>query len=97
MKYYYIVSYDSDPRNCSCKRFIIDENHHYICGNNEESDNWTKLEENLGYDGACNALINQLEEVSILHGEDVGTILEGVMISGITEEELDELYNQFNI
>lgn len=95
MTFYYISSNDPDPRNCSCKKFVINDKHEYICGNNEASDYWTDLELNKGYDGACQYLIDHLNKTIEAQGQDIGTGIDGVMICTITAEELTELLNEF--
>ena len=96
MTYYYISSNDPNPRNFSCKRFIIDEECNWICGNNEGSTWWTILEDKYGWDGACQHLIDYYEEH--IHDDDIyqGTGIDGCMISSITEDELNELYDEFS-
>ena len=90
MTYYYITSNDPDPRNCSCMRFIIDENLNYIDGNNEGSTSWDNLVTmKRSYEGACQYLINELNE----DGDyDFGVKRKGCWISIIPEDEVDTFF-----
>jgi hypothetical protein len=90
MTYYYITSNDPDPRNCSCTRFIIDENLNYIDGNNEGSTSWDNLVTmKEGIQEACQYLIDELND----EGDyEFGVKREGCWISIIPEDEADTFF-----
>ena len=92
MTYYYITSHDPDPHNFSCKRFIVDENSHWVCGNNEGSDAWDALVHKAGGEKeACKCLIDELYAFGDL---DSGIKVEGVMINRVPDDEIETLFEE---
>ena len=88
MTYYYILSSDPDPRNFSCKKFIIDEDCNWICGNGEGSDAWDELKANMGgYEETCKYLI---EHCNTSEAPNHSYEKDGCLIRTITEKDVND-------
>ena len=88
--YYYITSSDPDPHNFSCKRFVIDEECNWVCGNNEGSDNWDALVHREGGEHeALQYLIGKLDQRRATHNRCQA---DGCWISRITADDIETLF-----
>ena len=95
---YYITCADSDPHNHSCKRFIIDSQYNWICGNGEGSDQWDELiHKNDGYENTCQYLLDTLHRVVPREDWDFGISVDGCWISTVTEEDMETLFPDYGV